>query len=721
MKAIILTVSVILSVMTALPDHALAQTLQYFQVQDVRSTMRRDGGSIDRATLTVQPRGAYFEYGLYLDLSSKGTTLIKPTDTLEIQYFFSLPTGAMIIDSWLWVEDTIVKAMLIDRGQATQIYEGIVNRRKDPSVLYKNQNQYQYEFRIFPLVGSSFRRVKIAWLQPASWSDNKVTAQLPVKLLGSKTKLDNLRVIALTDSVWKSPDMVYPAVDITDIDDEFYGKGKEFYLHNTYFNSPLIDIGYANPMQNGVYLEYYEDVVDEGYYQLIMQLKKHIEIASPKKILFVLDYDVSTTNLTAADALAALKTAISSTFSPRDSFNILLSKNPDKPVSDTWLDGSATSLDAISATLNEQLMTNYSKLPELLPAAANYIKQSGKSGDVMFISSSDGYGYYKTANSLIEELRSIVDSPLKFHCIDFSTTQRRVNYQNNTYYYGNFYLYDYLTKWSGGTYLDAAKGGISFQDAISSTIQHAQGKVQSLEVYTTLSDGFCYGRYDQTFTQQQKDAGISVQFGRYYGKLPFQVRATGFYADKPFSKQLTVGAQPTPDPQRMLRRMWNGNYIGAMENGQKTNEIIKEIIDVSRRNRVLSYYTAFLALEPWMMPKGDYIFYEPKDDGSKTTDVIDRVVVETQLVRVTALPNPFTSSVTFEFSELAADAEILSVDIYNTFGEKVMTFSGASLNNGGAVVWHGDSTAGERVAAGVYHVVVKTNRGNVGVKVVMNQ
>ncbi|MBI3260431.1 MAG: T9SS type A sorting domain-containing protein [Ignavibacteriae bacterium] len=698
------------------------------QVQDVKQTWRYSRGTIDSAVLTVKPAGAYFEYGLYLTFSSKGSTMTKSTDTLEIQYFFDLSPNAIMIDSWLWVEDTIVKAVLMDQGQAQQIYEGIVSRRRDPSILYK-RSQTGYEFRIFPLVGSSSRTVKISWLEPASWSAKTVSALLDTPLLQvSLNPLTKLRVIALTDSKWTDPSISMSEYVFEDVDDPFYGKGKQVWLKNSAFPS-LPSIRYSSPLQNGFYLQCYQDAPGEGYYQLIMLTKQAVDITTKKKTLFIVDYDASQSALSRKDILKELQNTILNAFAAKDSFNILLSNNTEQLVSKNWISATAENINATFAGIKDEQLAIFSYLQLSLPNAMKYLKRSSGKANIILISNSDGLGNYKVANPLIAEISIINDYIPQVNCIDFSNA-RRTYIQNSNYYYGNFYLYDYLVKWSGGNYLDANKTSVALSTSISNLLNSAEGKIQSLELYTTLDDGFCYGRYDQISTQAQKDAGIVFQVGRYYGKLPVVVRATGFYQDQPFNKEVRLDAVPEPDPLKMIRRIWNGNYISKLETGTVTNEVIKEIIDISRRNRVLSMYTAFLALEPWRMPKDDYLFYQPDDDDNNNDDdddnislVIDENITVSgkDVIRVTAYPNPFTSQLKIECSELASGVEITSVEIYNTLGSLVKTFSGDVFGGNKNFVWLGDDNSGMEVQSGMYIVVVKTTKGIVRFNVVLNR
>jgi len=56
----------------------------------------------------------------------------------------------------------------------------------------------------------------------------------------------------------------------------------------------------------------------------------------------------------------------------------------------------------------------------------------------------------------------------------------------------------------------------------------------------------------------------------------------------------------------MLQKLsgWEG-ILKSLESQNKTNDIVAEIINISMNNRILSLYTAFLALEPNFIPDED--------------------------------------------------------------------------------------------------------------------
>jgi len=178
------------------------------RVGDPRNSWYTYPGSIEEAVLTVEPKGIFMEYGLYLTFSSEGTPWTDVADTLEVILDFALPQEADIFDSWLWFGEDTVRAELMDKWTASLIYESIVNRRRDPSIPTK-QSSTQYELRVFPMAGNETRKVKISYLMPTSWTKQVVSADLPLGIFTeNNTYPEYFRVVAQIDSIWSNPRIV---------------------------------------------------------------------------------------------------------------------------------------------------------------------------------------------------------------------------------------------------------------------------------------------------------------------------------------------------------------------------------------------------------------------------------------------------------------------------------------------------------------------------------
>ena len=233
--------------------------------------------TIEEASLTIRPQGVFMEYGLYLTISAKGSSYFgRSTPALEIELDFCLPDRAIIHDSWLWVEDDIMQAILVDRQIATQIYEGIVNRRKDPSILYKNTDGC-YELKIYPLSGNGSRKVKITYLIPTRWTNNFVSAPLPVDILKLSNTVPNLDLNIHTDNTFKDP--LINELGFLPFG-TYAGNGVyESTISASMFNDyTSMEISYASPLQDGLFSAEYPSGSDAGYYQLVFHQKHALGI-----------------------------------------------------------------------------------------------------------------------------------------------------------------------------------------------------------------------------------------------------------------------------------------------------------------------------------------------------------------------------------------------------------------------------------------------------------
>ena len=153
-------------------DGVLAYT--YLNVRNPRSWTSMQG-TIEEAVISIKPKGIYMEIGLYLTFSARGWNH-SPNDSLEVEFYFDLPENSIVSDSWLWIDDEIIRGEIMDKWTASQIYENIVRRRRDPSILYKRYGD-SYELRIYPMLASESRKVKITYLVPTQWSATNVVAR----------------------------------------------------------------------------------------------------------------------------------------------------------------------------------------------------------------------------------------------------------------------------------------------------------------------------------------------------------------------------------------------------------------------------------------------------------------------------------------------------------------------------------------------------------------
>ncbi|MCS6807696.1 MAG: VIT domain-containing protein [Bacteroidota bacterium] len=265
------------------PQHA-----SFLRVADPRGTWNRSGqGRIEEAVLTIAPCGVYAQCELFLTFSSAGTSLLSSRDSLEVQFDFFLPLGAWVTDSWLWVGQDIVQAKIFDRTTATTVYESIVQRRQDPSLLTKNYGGY-YSLRIFPMRGDETRKVKIAYLLPMEWRSNAVYASIPTSLLRASSRIPSLTVLYYPEQDWSIPSLAIQqgnsvalaAIDILRPTQELQTGRRVFMgkIDSELIRSSTVSaLEWKSPMRDGIMLQLVQRG-EECYYHLVIDARRLFNI-----------------------------------------------------------------------------------------------------------------------------------------------------------------------------------------------------------------------------------------------------------------------------------------------------------------------------------------------------------------------------------------------------------------------------------------------------------
>jgi Ca-activated chloride channel family protein len=661
------------------------------RVGDPKKSWSTYQGTIEEASLSVRPKGIYLEYGLYLTFSSRGTYLNTAQDTLEVVLNFDLPAGAIVHDSWLWIGDDIVRAKILDKWTASSIYEGIVKRRKDPSILSK-QTTTQYELRVFPMVGNETRKVKITYLMPANWGKTNITAGLPTAMLNTSKNLPSfLSIFAFTDTTWTTPDIVNDdVIQFTQETDSIFGDFKRAYIESSKYNNNL-KMGYNNPMNNGLYFSKYQKG-NEGVYQFAIFPSAFLDSTNITKSAILIDYDISNTSITTTELLNTLKLEMLSNLNEKDSFNLIFSNLTISKYSESWVQASKANIENAFNSLTNPL-SNYSNLPALLGSGIDFIKKNGNNGKIILISNSDNYGDYQVGSRLINDVVALMNPKIQIHISDYQSISFPYYYINNSYYYGNDYLYTNLSRITLGSY-HRVRNGLSVPEVIDGSFRYIGGAITSFDLYTRMQSGLCHSRYN--ITGDDNIAYLNdpiIQVGKFKGTFPFKVEISGEYNNEIFSHEIEITENEAAINDSVSKLIWTGQYIKGLESGLQSNTIINEIIYNSLNERVLSLYTSFLCLEDTNM-----ICHECQDE-SRLVDIEDIAISQDSIL---IYPNPFKEKLTIELI-CTSPASVDKLAIYNITGTMIYQFDISSLIRGKNILtW--DSKI---LKSGIYLLVYK--------------
>lgn len=674
-------------------------------VEDPRNPWRDGQGTIEEAVISLKPQGLYMEVGLYLTFSARGLNFSNQ-DTLEVQFFFELPGEATVNDLWLWVGEDIMRAQIMDRWTASSIYEDIVDRCRDPAILFKRDRR-QYELRIFPMAGKETRKIKLTYLLPIQWLSESVTASLPANLLRtSRYPISESLLLFWPKSEWQNPRFLeFPDISFQFIENPEQGNYYQAAIPHEALSAGL-NLALDTPMHEGVYISRY-DQQGEGFYQLAFLPSRALELQVARKVVFLFDYEAHKSTVSADHVLNTFKSVLRQQFTASDSFNLIFSNLNMLSAGEQWFAGDAQGIEQAFSNVGANPLANYSNLPALLQEGIEFVQDHGNSGTLFLIANSDHMGDYTVANSLIRDVMAAMDPLLPIYIADFGNRNQAGYYFGGRSYRGNEYFYTNISRMTNGNYqnINAAN---SFSNLLDELFQILSGFLSSFDFHTTLQNGFCYGRFNLGPENQTTylDRPI-LQVGRYVGSFPFVIEASGVYEFQPFFQRIEISENDLAFSSNLAEAIWTANYLLELEEGEQTNSIITEIIDYSLSERLLSLYTAFLALEPNDTLPPCFDCYDETVltaiDHSGESAEDDSLLI--------AYPNPFNTTTTIEVKlskKVAPDLKKVSFRIYNILGQLVRTFHADDFQNQREFhfSWNGRNDAGDPVASGTYFFTV---------------
>jgi len=701
LKKITVTFVILISILSA----TLSFASDRLRVQNPQ-TRRFGTGTIEEAVLSVRPQGLYMEFGLYLTFSARGLNF-SDNEQLEVQFFFDLPEDVIVTDLWLWVGDDIMRALILDRWTASSIYENIVNRRRDPAILFKN-DENSYELRVYPMKGNETRKIKLTYLMPTQWLSNSVISSLPTSLLRtSKNKLPVFHLLSWPKNQWSNPQVLEsPETPFKNVFDQNFGSYKQADIPSDALNSSL-SFSLNSPMKDGIFLSRLDNG-NEGLYQLAFLPSKVFDFGESRSTAILFDYDAIKSNENSDEVINTAKLMLHENFNENDSFNLIFSGSTVYRASDSWLPADSTTIEDVFKNLGENPIAQYSSLPALLQNGIDFVTANRDTGNILLISNSDQLGDYRTANPLIMDLIGSMQHTFPINVADFTNTNYSRYHFGNRSYNGNEYFYDNITKQTKGVY-SHIRSGISFSELLSLSFQSLTGLISSFDLHTTLLNGFCYGRF--SFLPVNNSISLNspiVQVGRYNGTFPFLILASGVYNSEVFSYSIEIPENRIVPSDSLIEEIWTGKYIKYLESQVQSNDIISEIVELSINERVLSLYTAFLALEPSDTVKA---CLDCVDETQAVTGVdLEEIKSDTDSL-LQAYPNPFNDNTIIKISlPETIDTNELSLKIYNVMGQVVRTFEPnlAENRNSFQLIWNGRNDNGQTIASGSYFFVMTT-------------
>lgn len=692
----------------------LAQDILY--ISDPRfNTSMRTQGIITEPFIEVTPMGTHAQIDFTFKINADASSY-KTTDSLESVLKFDLPQNSFLHDSWLWLDNTtIIRAAIIEKNRAIQIYEGIVKRRRDPSLLYKT-GANSYQLSVFPLTLNYPRKVKITYSVPFNWQNNKVNISIPVDIVNASNVLPELVMKVNYNSTYTQP-------AFSEIPFQSYIVNSSGNSHTlsipaiAYGVNTSINLSYNINTGNTPIVSTYPMNGSEGYYQLIVP-PAAIAGHTPKNTVYIVDNSAPGSSIFSVPQVKSyLKSSLLNDYNPLDSFNVFY-YNGSTVVQEFagWRPVDSANISSVIAHIPSTGGPN-PQYETLLKNALAFCKtKSGAHAQVVILSNNSNYtNNQASVDALYNNIKSYIGALTnKIHVLNYSAYS---TYSSAGYIKGNEPLYSKLCVESGGNhykynsayyYYVANKYYYLYDlNAANSLREISWASGQQINTYNISlapNTGFAHSKYDVHNMNKLVQNRPYVETGKYYGSvLPgTKVSVQAVTATGMINQTYTMGSINGGNTSFVT--CWVNRHIENLIS-QNNNAFVQEIIDSSLHNRVLCNYTAFLALE-----NGDTINSNINDNPNAPITTNTDNVIKAEPASLNCYPNPFYDNITIELPN-----GTLFVEIYDVTGRKIFTRKVA--NNAKTMVWDGRDNNSNAITAGLYIVVVRTETGTVTAKV----
>jgi Ca-activated chloride channel family protein len=503
---------------------------------------------------------------------------------LEATYVFPLPEDAAISDFSLYVDGERLEGRILDKDEAREIYESIVQRNRDPALLeYVGRNAFQAQ--VFPIPPHGERRVQISYTQLLSQEAGLVHFLYPLNTEKfSPTPLEEVSIDVDVSSQTPIKAVYSPSheVDIDRLSETHVTAG---YEETDVTPSTDFELFYSLSIEDiGASLTTFRQGVEDGFFLLLVAPKADFqqEEVVAKDVMLVLDVSGSMEGEKLEQAKDALRFVLER-LNPSDRFNILTFNDTIDTYAETLrsaerADEAEDFVDDLRAdsgtNINEALLEALRLLPGERPEL------------VIFLTDGQPTVGIQDPDTIIGNVSDAVLPSTRLFVFGVGDDVNTV-------------LLDTLAEENRGVsqYVrpdeDVAAAVSSFYEKVSTPvladIELDFGDIEVSDVYPQpLPDLF---------------AGTQlVVVGRYEGEGTVTLRLTGTVN----GRVQTLAYEGQEFPQRatemdFLPRLWATRKIGYLLREIRLHgdneELVDEVVDLSLRYGVMTPYTSFLVEE----------------------------------------------------------------------------------------------------------------------------
>ncbi|HOJ58768.1 MAG TPA: VIT and VWA domain-containing protein [bacterium] len=505
---------------------------------------------------------------------------------LEGTYMLAVPEGANISKFTLEVDGEQVKAEVLDKDKAESIYQSIVRKQRDPGILaFSGKGLIQA--RVFPIEPEKTKKIEIRYEEILPYDRGVCRYQYALA----------------TEKICKKPiDYVEIKVDISNNTPikNIYSPSHEvkierdtnFKAHLKYSDEnvlpendfQLIYTVSTDPI--GINVLTFKEEDKDGFFLLMAapEIPKP-ESVNPKDVIFVLDKSGSMKgNNKIEQAKEALEFCVRS-LNKEDRFAVVIFSDEIETLTGKLTSAGKEEIDSICKKIKEIDASGGTNIDGALKTALRVVEESSRPTYVLFLTD----GRPTVGERDIKEILAHVQKWNEFKCRIFAFG---VGFDVNTA------LLDEISQKNKGlaTYVKP-------NEDIEVSVSSMYAKIAD-PVLSDLELDFGSLEVSKIYPKELPDLFSGSQLvvlGRYEegGTAPVTLSGKVGGEKKKFTEEFTFTKENTK--LEYIPRLWAARRIGYLMNEIRLNghnqELVEEIIELSRKYGILTEYTAFLVKE----------------------------------------------------------------------------------------------------------------------------
>ncbi|MBD3170716.1 MAG: VWA domain-containing protein [candidate division Zixibacteria bacterium] len=502
---------------------------------------------------------------------------------IEADYIFPIPENAAISRFTAYVGDRKMEAELLDADDARRIYEDIVRKRKDPALL-EYAGRGIYRLRIFPMPPDKEVRVVIEYDQTLK-SDNG-TVEYLYPLNTEKYSRKNLETCKVEVEIESFEDVgaVYCASHEIKTErkgdksarvvysDEDVKPDQDFLLYFTRQNS---DFGFH-------LLSYKENSRDDGFFLGILSPpldndRKEVD----KNVIFVLDTSGSMRGEKIEQAKNALKYCLRG-LNRGDDFNIIAYSDAVRPYQDDLIRASRNEIEEAVEYVSSMRDNGGTNIYDALDRACRSIPDDGDPTYVIFLTD----GLPTVGNT---DMESIIKNTTKMN------EGRARLFVFGVGYDVNAHLLDRLAQENRG-----APEYVLPEEDIEVKVSRMFSKI-SYPALTDINLKFSGVNIEYVYPEPVPDLFYGSEIivtGRFDDTGKSSAVVTGKSGDRNVNHKYPVQFSAGNSKDDFIALLWANRRIGYLLQQMRlhgtSDELLDEVVELSKKYGILTEYTSFL-------------------------------------------------------------------------------------------------------------------------------